>query len=99
MFSFFNFKQKNSESQMKKLKSQKHGKAGNLSNINNSNLVLIICKTLITLSYDNNNQMNMVSADRIVMRSDRLPTSSNQQNYAGVSYCLQNNQNFSIYHF
>lgn len=39
------------------------------------------------------------SGNTIVMRSDRLPTSSNQQNYAGVSYCLQNNQNFSIYLF
>jgi len=50
-----------------------------------------------TTVFNGSNGININNSNRIVFRSDRLPTSDQTENYYGSSFLLHQNQKFAIY--
>ena len=47
--------------------------------------------------FNGSNGINIINSNRIVFRSDRLPTSDQTENHYGSSFLLHQNQKFAIY--
>ena len=56
-----------------------------------------IMGTYFSPKYDNSVSVNFVNSNKIVMRSDRLPTSTTLQNNLNNSFLLHSNSNFAMF--